>query len=236
MKKYILSFILILTFSVGAKAQFSVGYSVGYGSYDMGDMKGLLNNMKSAMLSQYPDLPFAVADNFPGHATHSLDLAYRIKGHEMGLRGTYLTTGGNVAYSDYTGKYSGKLTLNGYRLGLNYRYYAPGFDVGTGTLSLYVELSPGIMFTNLKSEEYIRIFDQAQYADENLDMNATGFFLLPQVGAKWDIIPSLGVHIGGGYDIQVTSNNFKQQGQKTFYKPDWSGIRINGGISYTFGR
>lgn len=236
MRKYILSFILILTFSVGAKAQLSVGYSVGYGSYDMDEMKRLLGSMKLALSGQFSDLPFAVADNFPGHVTHSLDLAYRIKAHEIGLRGTYLTTGGNVAYSDYTGKYSAKLTVNGYRLGLNYRVYVPTVEVGSGMLSFYAELSPGVMFTNLKSEEYMRIFDQTQYADEELDATATVFTILPQVGFKWDVLPSLGIHIGAGYDIQVTNSNFEYRGLRSNVKPEWSGIRINGGISYTFGR
>ncbi len=233
MKKYIFILFLSCIVVLNAKAQFSAGYSVGYGSYQMDDMKQVLKNMLNELRGQLPDIPVAVVDNFPGYVTHSLDLGYRIKNNEIGLRGTYLTTGGNVAYSDYSGEYSGKLTLNGFRIGLNYRYYIPATDFGKlGSLSLFAELSPGITFSKLKSKEYIRIFDQQENSDEDLNLNANGISLLPQIGAKWFINNRIGVHIGAGYDFQLGSH-FTYQGVKSTLKSDWSGIRINAGVSVT---
>lgn len=234
MKKYILLFILFASIISGTKAQFTIAYSPGYGSYKMDDLKSLLNNMTSNASGQLNGVPVKVVDNFPGYIAHSVDLSYRISRHEFGLRGTYLTTGGKVAYSDYSGEYYGKLTLNGYRFGLNYRFYIPAADFGnSGSLSFFLEASPGITFSNLKSKEYLRILDQEQNVDENLDMDATGVSLLPQIGLKWDITSNIGVHVSGGYDFQLGSK-FKSEGEKTMLKSDWSGIRINGGVSYTF--
>jgi len=236
MKKYILTLLLSIIMVSGAKAQFSVSYSAGYGDYKMNDMKDMMRSMLSSALSEYPQIPFAIVDNFPGYLNHTFDLSYKAGRHEAGIRFSYLTTGGKVAYSDYTGEYSGELTLNGYRIGLNYRFYIPVAETGkSGSVSLFAEMSPGITFSNLKSNEYMRIFTHYSKASEELDMKANGISLLPQVGAKWFITPLIGIHIGGGYDFQLGSR-LKYQKQKTYIKSDWTGFRFSGGISFTFGR
>ncbi|MDR2955744.1 MAG: hypothetical protein LBV43_11750 [Prevotella sp.] len=236
MKKHIFLITLFIIITLSAKSQFSVSYSAGYGSYEMGDMKNLLNNMANELGGQLPGIPVKVVDNFPGYVTHNLDLSYRIKRHEFGFRSTYMTTGGKIGYSDYTGEYSGKLTLNGYRIGLNYRYYVPVADFGkSGLLSFFAELSPGITFSNLKSKEYIylNILEERQDTDDNIDMNANGVSLLPQIGVKWFLTPNIGIHVSGGYDFQLGSY-FKYQGVKSNIKSDWSGLRINGGVSFSW--
>lgn len=236
MKKHILLIALLLIVSLSAKAQFSVTYRAGYGQYEMSDMKNMLEQMRLNMMLQVSNIPFEIVDNFPGHLTHTLDVAYRFKRHEIGIQGTYNTTGGKLAYSDYTGKYWGKFTSNGYRLGLSYRIYHPVSEFNNlGSLSLFAEFSPAVTFSNLKSEEYLKIFNEEQSADENIDIDAKGISLLPQLGLKWDITPNIGISFSGGYDFQLGSH-FSYQGKKSSLKSDWSGLRINGGISFSFGK
>jgi hypothetical protein len=234
MKKYISLLILYLIIAFNANAQFSASYSLSYGNYKMDDMKDFLNNMTKAIEYQLSGIPVAVVDNFPGYIIHNLDLSYNIKRHEIGFRGTYMTTGGKIAYSDYTGEYSETLLLNGFRLGANYRFYFPFVDSNkSGSLCLFAEISPGITFSKLKSREYIKIFDHRQETDENLDLSTNGISLLPQLGIKWQIAKHIGIHLSGGYDFQLGSR-FKYEGAETKITSDWSGIRINGGVSFSW--
>jgi len=234
MKKYILFLLLSLIIAFYANAQLSVSYSVGYGNFKMNDMKELLGDMANEIKNQLQGLPIAIVDNFPGYITHSLDLSYRVKRHEIGFRGNYLSTGGKIAYSDYTGEYSGKILLNGNSLGINYRYYFPITDFEkNGSLYLFTEMSSGVSFSKLKSKEYIKVFGQRQDADENLDLKGNGVYLHPQLGAKWFITKQIGIQVSGGYFFQLGSN-LKYKGEDTKIKSDWSGIRLNGGVSYSF--
>lgn len=220
--------------ALNANAQFAISYSLGYDSYKMDDMKELLDNMAKEISYQLSGIPVVVVDDFPGYITHNLSLSYRIKRHEMGLNGTFLTTAGKIAYSDYTGEYSGKLILNGFRVGINYRFYIPIIDFNkNSSLSLYTEISPGITFSKLKSKEYIRIFDQSENANTNLNLKANGISLLPQVGIKWLVTRHIGIQIGGGYNLQLGSH-LKYNGTKSNITADWSGFRVNGGLSFSW--
>ena len=233
MKKYTLYLLLSVVIVFHANAQFSVGYSLGYGNYKMNDIKELLGDMANNIKYQLQGLPVAIVDNFPGYIIHSLDLSYRIKRHEIGFRGNFLSTGGKIAYTDYTGEYSGKILLNGYSLGANYRFYFPVADFdNNGSFSLFAELSPGITFSKLKSKEHTKIFGQRQDADENLKLKANGVYLNPQLGARWLITKQIGIQISGGYFFQLGSH-LKYSGTDTNIKSDWSGIRLNGGLSFS---
>lgn len=235
MKKYILLFVLI-AFSWQVNAQFSVTYSAGYGDYKMTNLKSLLNEIESGISSQYPNIPFKITDNFPGYINHNLDFSYRIKKHEFGIKNTYLTTGGKVAYSDYSGEYNGKLLLNAFRFGLSYRFYQPVAEFkNSGSLCLFGEISDAITFTNLKSKEVIRLFEETQHATDNIDSNSAGVSISPMLGLKWFVCPRIGLHISAGYDFQFDSK-FKFQGQKTDLEADWSGFRTNAGLSIYFGK
>jgi len=234
MKNCISFLLLSVMIAFQANAHFSLGYSLGYGSYKMNDMKVFLDDMVNVMRYQLPGIPVDVVDHFPGFITHGLDLSYRIKRHEIGLRGTYLTTGGKIAYSDYTGEYSGKILLNGFCLGANYRFHFPVADFDkNGSLGLFVELSPGITFSKLKSKEYLKIFGQRQDADENLNFKAKGAFLFPQLGIRWFTTKHIGIQFSGGYFFQFGSH-LKFNGVDTKIKSDWSGVRMNGGLFFSW--
>lgn len=232
-KKHIL-IILLTVAALSAKAQFTAGYSAGYGSYKLNDAKATLDDAFGNMTGAWPEIPFAITDDFPGYINHSADFGYRAGRHEAGIRVTYLTTGGKVAYSDYTGEYSYKLTVNGFRVGLNYRFYQPLTAAGKPTpLSLFAEISPAVTSTTLKENVYLKIYDYSESTSD--DLHAAGASILPQVGIKWNIIRLIGVHLSCGYDFCLKSK-FKYEGRKTEMEADWSGFRANLGVAVSFGK
>lgn len=213
-----------------AKAQFSISYSFGYGTYKMDDMKNILTSAKEAINSQYPGLDAQIVDNFPGYITHTLDVGYRIQQNEFGQKATFLTTGGKLSRADYSGEYEEKITLSAYRQGVFYRNYFYTSNMSNNrSLSLFGEISPSVVFTKMKTEGHTSIGNETQHMDQ-IHLNSTSFAILPQIGLKFNLNPHIGFLLSSGYDFNFGSGIDKLGGNTI----DWSGFRVSLGASYTF--
>lgn len=233
MKKYILAVILTTGAILSLNAQVSISYSAGYGNYKMEDMNRLLELSLSAMKSQLPPA-VRITDNFPGYITHNIDAAYRLKRHEVGLKGTYMTTGGKIAYADYSGKYHEKFTLNGFRLGLMYRFHFAKIQMGNLPLSFYGELSPAVTFTSLK---YAALLDLPDYdvhetnPNNHIGTKEKGFSIHPLIGTQLQLSQNIFISCNGGYDFEFGA---KLSTTKDQLRVDWSGFRANLGLGFIF--
>lgn len=229
MKKHILIILFAFACCFAAKAQFTVGYSAGYGTFNMNDMQSLMDSRLVFARLATGGVPVQITSNFPGRATHTIDLGYRIKKHEVGLKGTYLTSGGRISYSDYSGEYIDELTANGYRVAAMYRYYVPLYTKKQMSLQFYGEVSPGITFSSLKSDGHLKTGkDVKPSGAEAVDTNVSGFTLLPQIGLKFYLTRWLALHVSTGYDFEFGA---KVDDLISAPRVDWSGFRVNGGIS-----
>lgn len=230
MKNFILILLLLVTFS--AKAQFSISYAAGYGTYEMDDLKSLI---KTAYQQLAPTLPSGtrIVDNFPGYITHSLDGTYLLKRHEVGLKTSYLTTGATIAYSDYSGKYEEKIILNGYRAGLLYRIHANPREVGSYTLSFFGELSPAVTLTRLKYRASVDLPDSGVHeeGDDPLSTDEFGYSVQPLLGCRLAVSPQLAFFVSAGYDFEFGA---KLSTTNDYVRADWSGFRTNAGVSWIF--
>ncbi|WP_080903332.1 hypothetical protein [Parabacteroides sp. Marseille-P3160] len=227
-KTLLILFCLTAAFRVGA--QFTVSYSAGYGRYDMGDMKNVLSTIQSQLNSAVPGLGLTNVDNFPAYINHTLDIGYKYKVHEFGLKSSFLTTGGKLSRADYSGEYSVKMIVNGFREGIYYRnyFYTDEKDAGP-FFSLFAELSPNVMISHLKLKEGFSIADaDDKYVDEE-NFTKVGFTILPQAGAKYNFTRTVGILITTGYEFSFSSGI--EGGDN---KINWSGIRLAGGFSYLF--
>lgn len=233
MKKYIITVLCVLIGVIGMHAQVSVSYSVGYGDYKMNDMNRLLDASLQAAQSSLP-AGLRITDNFPAYITHNLDVAYSLNRHEVGLKGSYLTTGGKIAYADYSGKYYEKLTLNGYRVGGMYKFHFFRTQIGKQSFSIFGEVSPAITFTQLKYKALLSLPDynvQETNPEDNLSTNETGFSIQPLIGGQLFITKNLFTSISLGYDFEFGS---KLETTNNVLRADWSGFRMNAGVGYKF--
>lgn len=231
MKKYIIATMFLLL-CLGANAQFNISYAVGYGGYKMNEMKQLLETAFNTVVTTMP-VGTRIVDNFPPYITHNLDLSYKFNRHELGLKSSFLTTGGKIAYSDYSGKYVEKLTLNGYRVGAMYRINFGESKFDACTWSFFGELSPAITFTKLKYKATLDIYDPKvhQTAPDNVSTNETGLSLQPLVGSKLSLTRTISFFVSLGYDFEFGS---KLATTNDMYRADWSGFRLNGGTTFSF--
>lgn len=233
MKKYITVILLVLVGTLAVNAQVSVAYSAGYGNYKMEDMHRLLEASLASVKTQLPP-GVRITDKFPGYITHNIDAAYRLKRHEIGVKGTYMTTGGKIAYSDYSGKYHEKLMLNGYRVGAMYRFHFLRTRISDLPFSLYGEISPAVTFTSLKYEALLDLPDYDVHEtnpNDNVSTDETGFSVQPLIAAQLLVTRNIFISCSGGYDFEFGA---KLSTINNMLRVDWSGFRANLGIGFMF--
>ena len=233
MKKFITLIFIALAACITVSAQVRVSYSVGYGDYKMDDMNRLLDASLSLVAMELP-AGVAITENFPGYVTHNFDVTYAFKRHEFGLKGTYMTTGGKIAYSDYSGKYSEDLTLNGYRVGALYKFHVVKTYLGKLPFSLYGELSPAITFTNLKYEALLSLPDydiNESNPEDNVSTKETGYSIQPMIGGQLFVSRNIFFTLSAGYDFEFGS---KLSTTNNILRADWTGFRVNGGVGFSF--
>ncbi|WP_062176845.1 hypothetical protein [Dysgonomonas macrotermitis] len=229
MKKIVLLSVLIVICST-LKAQLTVGYSFGYATYNMGEMKDMLNSIQTTPPAS--TIGAKNMDDFPGNIYNSINVGYRIAKHEFGIKGEYHTTGGKLSKIDYSGSYEMKFILNGYKGSFYYRNYFYTFTSNKGKelFSLFGEIAPGVTFSQVKHTGYL-IVEENTLDSEDDKFNANGISVLLQAGFKYHLTSNIGLQVVLGYDIS-SGSEFKELP----YSPNinWSGVRLNGGITYSF--
>jgi hypothetical protein len=217
MKKFVI--FLLLYYSIQAYSQgWSIEYSIGYGTYQLDDIK----NLQHSMLNNYYRLK--ETDSFPNYITHSVLLGYNAEHHHFGNDFSYLTTGGRLHRADYSGSYTIDMIMNGYRLGIFYRYY---INTGFSPLSVYLQMSPGVLFSNLKINEQVKVYSES--AQETTKLKSVGIYLEPTIGAKYRITNWLQFSLRGGYEVDFLGT-MKLSGQETQIESNWNGFRLYGGL------
>ena len=232
MKKYTTLFFLALVSTMALNSQVRVSYSLGYADYNMSDMNKVLDNSLFLIELEFPT-GVAITDRFPGYITHNIDATYYLKRHEFGIKGTYLTTGGKIAYSDYSGEYFEKITLNGYRVGAMYRFHFLKSQIGNLPLSFYGELSPAITFTSLKYKALLSLpeYDVHETPEDVLSTNETGYSIQPLIGAQLFLTRNIFFNVSAGYDFEFGA---KLSTANNLLRVDWTGFSVNGGVGFSF--
>lgn len=229
--KKLLVILLLFASSYYATAQVSVTYSFGYGSYKMGDMKAFLESVQSHVEGQHPGLNTAIVDNFPAYITHTLDFGYQIKKHEFGVKAGFYSTGGKLSRQDYSGEYENKTTINGYKAGLYYRNYFYNYKISEGSsISLFGEISPSTIISNIKLKSHLTINNQPIDAEET-SVYKVDFSCLPQAGIRYKIIPMIGIQLSAGYEVTFGERTHRLDGNPRI---DWSGFRASAGATICF--
>lgn len=215
-----LLFLFLIVSTYGQKGftrGWTIDYSIGYGSYQLEDIKNLLD----AMPNHYG---LKATDWFPDYVTHSVSLGYTTGQHHFGTGFSYLTTGGRLHRADYSGSMTVDMIMNGYRVGAFYRYY---IDTGLPPFSFYLQMSPGALFSNLNMKEKLTIYAESQ---KNItELKGVGLYLEPTIGMKYRIDNWLHFSLGGGYEFDFLGK-MKLSGQKTDIDSKWDGFRLYAGV------
>lgn len=230
MNKYIiLVIILLLPISFSLKAQLSVNANVGYGSYQMSDMKKIAEQVMGSMNSEMGG-KLKMIDNFPAYVTYSGEVIYKLKEHEFGVSGGYMSTGAKYAYSDYSGKYKAKILADAFKIGFIYKYHFLETNFATNSFSLFASIAPSTVLTDVNIEEEIQLYGQGlnEKDKENLISSKFGFSIQPMIGCRLTLLNHLLIQMSAGYDLEFGAKISPE------YRVDWSGFRLNGGVGFIF--
>lgn len=221
---------VILLLSLGANSQINISYSLGYGSFGMGDMKDNASVVLQRSIYETGGLDIKQTDNYPNYFIHSGEITYQLRKHEFGINGAYMTTGAKFAYSDYSGKLDFKIIPSAYKLGLVYKFHFFTTAMGQNLFSLFAELSPSVVLTSVKIEGHEEYYDSGKELNqkEELLSNEFGFSIQPMLGCRLKVINHLTFHAGVGYDFELGSKLNPNQ------RIDWSGFRVKAGVGVSF--
>jgi len=226
MKKYIT--LLIISFGLSAQAQVNISYSAGYGGYRMKNANMALESVFNTIRANLPR-ELRITEDFPGYITHNLDLTYQMSSHEAGIKVSYYTTGGIIAYSDYSGKYKNSSILNGYRFGLIYRNH---FWILNDRFSLFFDVSPAMIRTGIKSD--------LEYSYSNLSIlkkifdkdSESAVSIQTLLGCRFSATKDILIFGRVGYDFLLISRSDPFSSRTNPKMVDWSGVRCEIGVTW----
>ena len=208
--------------------ELTVEYNFGYGAFCMRDMKHFLSD-NGMSYSSVGLKNLKVTDNFPGHWIHQMKVGVEIsKVHQVGLSLDFINTAGRKAVADYSGYYDFTLRTRGVRLGDFYRISPANW--GNGIVYPYLMLTAGVVFNTSTLDESISIYDSNYFA-ENLSAEGVNLFVEPALGCKIRLHQNFALNLNAGYQFDYLKV-YENEGQKAGIIPDWSGLRVQGGLMF----
>ena len=232
MKKNFLLISLFLILSYSINAQVSLNLKVGYGTYWMGDVK----EFQKAVLSQY-GLPGKIVTKFPGYINYRLYLGLPSVTHTYKIYFGYLTTGGRISLSDYSGKWNFDMLMNGFQTGA--QWSKPIKTTDKFQVSGYVDF--GVICSMLNMIDYMRIYEESVKNSQlyfayglNVQAGYQAVYKMPH----FDIGCYLGLEVDASTNFYMNGNSDYPLGirQSDLTRPSWTGIRTGIQISYSIGK
>ena len=118
--------------------------------------------------------------------------------------------------------------MSGYRFGTFYRYY---ISTGIFAFNIFLQLSPGVIFSDVKLTEYLRIATESDNYTEK--MKSAAVYIEPKMGAIYHITNWLNISISGGYEANFGGKLRNSDGEKSYLKAQWNGLRVYVGVGLT---
>ncbi|MDH6533599.1 hypothetical protein D0T51_01200 [Parabacteroides sp. 52] len=225
MKRIFLLISLCLATAFASRGQeLTLEYNLGYATFRMSNLKDVLSEVNPSLTH------LKLTDNFPAHFTHQVKVGYSFNPtHQAGIALDLMNTVGNKGVADYSGSYHFTLRTKGVRLGSFYRISILPKE---NRFRPYMQLTAGVVFNNGKLSEELNLEGVLQQED-HLSMDGLNLFVEPAIGCQVRLWGNLAFNINAGYEIDITkkltdkSNRFLRD-----IYPDWSGLRIQGGLFY----
>jgi hypothetical protein len=232
MKTIFLIIFLAINLPLITRAQFSMAYQAGYGTYRM---KSLSEYQEFVLKGS--DFPAEIVTQFPGYINHKLIIGLPFRAKINKIYVGYLTTAGRISLTDYSGKWTFDQTLNGFQAGCKGDYPIKQFK--DFELSGYLDF--GFTTTVMKLYQYLSIADQK--FEESYLFVAYGVNIQPGLQLSF-IRPTYSLSAFTGYEQDFSRPFFKKGSPKiklgtsaqNLSKPEWAGLRTGIEICLKIGK
>ncbi|EJF08907.1 hypothetical protein [Pontibacter sp. BAB1700] len=231
LKTLILAVCLLLSASAAiAQSRVYLEPRLGFGTFRMQSMKEL----QRVMIAN-TDLNAKATDTFGSYAQFGLNVVSDL-GENTRIGGfiEHGSTGGRVAYSDYSGEFLLDTPLNYNAFGGLFYHHQP---IKESTLRYVVGAELHMLMTNMKLQAYTKINNTTESSEDKF--NSYGLGLKPFVGLQYPFLDfpttlSLGYLLDTNYPFHVPGEPKQQlrinSNNKTL-QPGWGGLRINLAVS-----
>lgn len=234
MKNKLLIF-FILSFSVYASnaQRVTAGYSVGYGTYLMRDMKDAQETALN-LANRYLD-NVASTETFSGWIFQNAFVGLLFNDiHEAGMRYDYFTTSGRNHLADYSGEYQDDIYLKGNAVGLYYKIHYIRVPMGKNfSFKTNFSLSGGLIFNNFEEEASLVVYE---FPDSNtfetINASSINGYILPAIGFQFWYSQFIYLNLNVGYQFDI-QGGLKFSAGKSDYGINWSGLRASAGIGFS---
>jgi len=236
MKKAILIYLFIILANHLEAQLFNFNYSVGYGVYSLGDLKKL----QEEALDEITELPVKSVTTFPPYLYFTATAEYnQYKDLYGGIDAGFYSTGALNHLADYSGEYSMKIKLNGWKAGAHLRQkiysnrekdYDFGIfaQAGSGIIRSHAEITESLVVSNNVLQNY------------SITVVSLHPYIEPSLIASYRIFKMFSVSLSAGYQYDFESIlHLKGDKESSLVHPDltpvyvnWSGLRISVGLNY----
>lgn len=234
--KRVLLIVVCIFCLIRLHAQFRIDYHASYANYNMSDMKDFVHSVKSS--EPFRQFGMELVEDFPAYIAHSVNIGYRLSRHEFGFKSGFYSTGSKLSVGDYSGKINISFTTNGYREGIYYKnyFYSLKSEDSQGVyrdrFSVWGEVSPALIISTLNIKTTLTDVDMQEVVDvDDPEYNENAGSLLLQAGGRYYINRMVNLDLSVGYDISFGGNYDGLNGSP---RSDWSGLRLSGGLGFSF--
>ena len=167
------------------KKSFSVNIGIGYANYNIDEIKKSFNELPQL------DFPTRITDNFPNVPMTIGEVRFNFQPLTLGAYYSVVSTGGRIAYSDYSGSYKFDAVISSSTSGilLNYIVYQNNFA------DLILDLRSGFTLLNYQLTETFKIGTEVKSKTQNMDFDYISY----QIGVRLNLYYSIfegGVLVG----------------------------------------
>lgn len=227
---FLLAVWLLLAGTAAAQSKFYLEPRLGLGTFRMTSMK----EFQQTIIGR-TDVNAKAVDAFGPYFQFGIGLVQDLDAHtRAGLFAEHGSTGGRVAYEDYSGEVTFDTPVNYNALGATIYSHQPIRESG---FSFVAGIEANVFFSRLKTEAYTRLYNSSEASEE--EFLSKGLGLKPYIGLQFPVISlpvcftfgymasaSKPFHVPGEPDYQLIRNDNNDR-----LEPGWSGLRINLSVS-----
>lgn len=231
--KLLFSLFIPFLLITAVKAQkYTLTPKIGYANYSTVDLTAFQDYL---ILSN--SISFDKTDTFPARPYLQLILTKNLKdGNQAGVFMGYLSTGGRVAASDYSGKVTSDQILTNFELGFNLDIYLEKEKYFTP----FIQAQLTALLSELELIDHVEITDGEKF-NEEISMVSENIAFSPSFGLQFHKL-AIPLKLTVGYLIQVTdfpfhlreNRNATLRVEGNHINPGLSGIRIGISSDVTF--
>lgn len=224
--------LLLLSCSVMAQSRIYLEPRLGFGTFRMKSMKEFQQTFIS-----YTGVNAKATDSFGPYFQFGVNVLKDLdENARVGVFVERGSTGGRVAYEDYSGEVRLDNLVSYNTIGILLYSHEP---IRSSQVSFVSGMEANLFLSRLKTEGFSRIYDTSDSSGDKF--NSIGFGLKPYLGLQYPILSvparlTLGYmasgnkpfHVPGERDHVLVRNNNSTDNK---LEPSWSGLRINLSVS-----